>query len=404
MILLLFVGTIYAMSGSSVSDSLKGVSIYFPFDKYGLYKDYMDNAKELRELHNIMNNDSVMRSSDLIIILGSSSPDGDYSYNMRLANRRANTIRTYILREFPQVKSEDIQVYVNNDYWDGLIEAVMQDPNFPHKQEFIQMISNPDLSNNKKSDMMKTMKGGAIITYLRNKGILKALRRGDVSIKFISTELPESERKAYTKLHSLEPLIPSPMVESELRPLVLERPLPIAMKGPASFALRSNLLIDLFAGINIGAELPIGNHISVAADFSYIYTRLFNTYALQSLQFSLEGRYWFRQTSNELTGWNAGLYTTYCSRFDIQWSNGYQGDGYWSAGLSGGYAWRISDSFNIGVAVMGGVVYLPEFRHYTKPQDGHLMWKETRYNAVRFLPTMIRLDLVWLHRPNSGKR
>lgn len=161
-------------------------------------------------------------------------------------------------------------------------------------------------------------------------------------------------------------------------------------------ALRTNLLLDVVGGPNMGIEIPIGDHFSVAADFAYAYTHIKNLYALQTIQGSVEGRYWFDPNENLLTGWNIGVYGTYCSRFDIQWHNGIQGDGYSSVGLSGGYSWRLSDNFNLDLSIAGGAVWLPEFRRYDKPQDGHLMWTETRYNAFRILPTQIRANFVWL--------
>lgn len=160
-------------------------------------------------------------------------------------------------------------------------------------------------------------------------------------------------------------------------------------------ALRTNLLLDIVGGVNLGVEVPLGQRFSIAGDFVYAYTRINNRFTLQTIQFSLEGRYWFNNKGNLLTGWNAGVYGTYCSRFDIQWGGGYQGDGYWSTGLSGGYSWRLTNRLNLDVSLMAGVVYMPEVRHYDKPQDGHLIWKETRYDAVRFLPTQVRANLVW---------
>lgn len=134
----------------------------------------------------------------------------------------------------------------------------------------------------------------------------------------------------------------------------------------------------------------------MAANFAYAYTRIQNRYALQTIQGSIEGRYWFNNNGNPLTGWNLGAYAASCSRFDIQWNKGWQGDGYWSIGLSGGYSWRVTDNFNIDLSAMAGIFWLPEVRFYDGPQDDHLMWTKTIYNAVRVLPAEVRLNFVWL--------
>jgi hypothetical protein len=167
-------------------------------------------------------------------------------------------------------------------------------------------------------------------------------------------------------------------------------------------ALRTNLLLDIVGGANIGVEVPLGEHFSVAGDFAFAHTRIKNLYTLQTLQWTAEGRYWFNPKINTLTGWNIGVYGTYSSRFDIQWGRGYQGDGYFSAGVSGGYAWRLTDRLNLDVSALIGGVWMPELRHYDRPREGHLMWIETRYNATRFLPTMLRANLVWFVGPKKN--
>lgn len=169
-------------------------------------------------------------------------------------------------------------------------------------------------------------------------------------------------------------------------------------------ALKTNLLLDVVGGPNLGIEIALGDRFSVGADFAYAHTRINNRFSLQTIQGSLEGRYWFRRGKNYLTGWNLGVYSTYCSRFDIQWNGGYQGDGFWSAGLSGGYSLSLSDRFNLDFSVAGGFFYASEVRHYGRPKDGHLIWKETRYNVSRLLLTQVRVNLIWLLGKNKGRQ
>lgn len=163
-----------------------------------------------------------------------------------------------------------------------------------------------------------------------------------------------------------------------------------------SFALKSNLLFDLVGAPNLGVEVPIGRKFSVGADFAYAYWQLKNLYALQTIQGGVEAKYWFNQKRGTLTGWNAGVYGIYCSRYDMQWKDGYQGDGFYSAGASGGYAIPVSNRFNIEFALAAGYFYTPEVRHYHKPENDHLLWQETRYNVGRFTLTKLKVNIVWL--------
>ncbi len=180
----------------------------------------------------------------------------------------------------------------------------------------------------------------------------------------------------------------------------------VSEDSPAPFlaaALRTNLLADLVGGVNAGVELPAGNRFSVAADLAFAHTRIGN-FTLQAIQGNIEGRYWFKQGRNKLTGWNVGVYATYNTRFDIQLGGGYQGDGYFSAGLSGGYSLPLSNRLNLDLSVAAGYLYSPEIRKYGKPENGHLIWEETRYNVGRFALTQVRVNLVWLINKHSRNR
>lgn len=170
----------------------------------------------------------------------------------------------------------------------------------------------------------------------------------------------------------------------------------VKSEKPYNLALKANLLFLLAGGIDVGAEMYVGKNISAAINLAYAYTRINNNYTLQTKQVGIEARYWFNQKENRWTGWNAGIYGTYCDRFDVQWKDGYQGDGFWSAGISAGYAIPITPKFNIDLSIAGGYIYLPELRHYHEPVDGKLLWQETRYNVGTFALTRVNVSLIWL--------
>lgn len=168
-------------------------------------------------------------------------------------------------------------------------------------------------------------------------------------------------------------------------------------------AVKANMLFLLTGGIDAGVEMPVGENISVAANLAYAYTRINNRYTLQTKQIGVEARYWFERKENLCTGWNVGLYGTYCDRFDVQWKDGYQGDRLWSTGISAGYSIPVNHQFNIDFSLAGGYVYLPELRHYHKPVDGKLLWQETRYNVGTFALTRANISLVWLFSINKKR-
>ena len=373
----------------ATTDTTFQILLLFPFDSSNIDKDFMDNDKCLAALDSFMSDRAFVSRLDSVMVMAGSSPDGNPDYNRRLALRRAEAIKSYILENYPYINSEIITAKADPRYWDGLIGMVEADPNVPGRDALLDLLREPRISDYTKNNRMTTMQDGATFAYLRDNLILRHLRSGSAVIE-LYTPAPEPTPELV-----FEPE-PEPEPQPEPEPEIIVEILPAAPQYRSPVALRTNLLLDLVGGPNIGIEVPIGNRFSVAADFAYAYTRIDNRYALQTIQGTLEGRYWFNRKGNVLTGWNVGVYGTYCSRFDLQWDNGYQGNGYWSAGLSFGYSWRLSDNFNLDLSAMGGAVWISELRYYDKPQDGHLIWTETRYNATRFLPTLVRANFVWL--------
>lgn len=371
----------------------------------------MNNAENFEALRQALSE----FKPDSIIITGSASPEGPPAYNRALAQRRANSAADYIYKNYGVDPSVcHVRIYADEEYWTGLIELVESDPNVPSKEEFLKMMTDPQTSDNEKSRMLTRMKKGEIFNYLRRKGTLRPPRQSAIEIIFPSVKkvsMPESEPEPVIVAEpEQEPVIvpviipvpvfiPVPMFVTESRTII--EPCPPCDCDPHPFALRTNLLLDLVGGPNIGVEVPIGEHFSVAADFAYAYTRIRNLYVLQTIRGTLEGRYWFKQGKNLLTGWNLGVYGSYCSRFDIQWGYGYQGDGFLSCGLTGGYAVPIGKRLNLDFSVAGGFFHSPEIREYSRPQDGHLIWEKTRYNVNRIALTQVRINLVWLFNTKS---
>jgi hypothetical protein len=162
------------------------------------------------------------------------------------------------------------------------------------------------------------------------------------------------------------------------------------------WALRSNLLFDAAGAPNLETEFALDDHFSVLVGITYADWSVDGLYASQTLHGGVEGRYRFKP----LTGWYAGIYAMVGGRYDVRWKDGYQGDGFWSAGLSAGYSIPLSRRLNLEFSLAGGYFFTPEVRHYHRPENGHLLWQRTRYNVGRISLTRVAVDLVWLF----GKR
>ena len=126
---------------------------------------------------------------------------------------------------------------------------------------------------------------------------------------------------------------------------------------------------------------------------------------MKILSGGLETRYWLdnKKKRNILTGHFAGLYAG-GGKYDLQWKeNGYQGEFFIAAGISYGYAKRISRNlhleFNLGIGVLRTY-----YKHY-HANDNHqtLLWQNNgRYTW--FGPTKAKISLTWIlnHKVKGG--
>lgn len=375
------------------------IAIHYRWDKDHLDKLYLSNPENLHLL------DSVLKSKysmyiDTLTIVAYASPEGQVDYNKRLSERRAKTIKDYITTNYTVIAPERIITDARGENWSGLRNLAIHDTELPSRDEVLAIIDSPLSDQEKQSRLTKLNKG---VTYYRYilPNYYRYLRNGASVLITYSPDWPK------------QPIpLPEPETEPEPEPVIVPEIIPQpVVRYPVAF--KTNLLYDAVGAPNIGIEVPIGNHFSIVGDFTYAYWRSpKNLYALQTLEGGVEGRYWFgvnekkKQKNPEwakpLRGWNVGLYGMYCSRYDIQWINGYQGDGFWSAGLSAGYATPIARNLTLEFSLAAGYFYTPEYRHYHRPEydaNGkyHLMWQQTG-NFGTFTLTKIRVSLVWLLR------
>lgn len=375
------------------------IAIHYRWDKDNLDSLYLSNPENLRLLDSILNSEN-SKYIDTLTIVAYASPEGHPDYNKRLSERRAKTIKDYITANYKAIAPERILTQAWGENWEGLRNLVIRDREFPFRNEVLNIIDS-SLSSLQKQSQLTKLNGGVTYyryilpnyyRYLRNGASVLITYSPDLPMKLIPFVVPEPEPE----------LIPKP------EPIIIPAPEPI-VRYPV--ALKTNLLFDVVGALNIGIEVPVGSHFSVVGDFAYAYWRSSkNLYALQTLEGGVEGRYWFgvnnkRKEKNPewakpLRGWNVGIYGMYCSRYDVQWIDGYQGDGFWSAGLTAGYAIPVARNLTFEFSLAAGYFYTPQYRHYHQPEydaDGkyHLMWQETGKFGT-FTLTKARISLVWL--------
>lgn len=243
--------------------------------------------------------------------------------------------------------------------------------------------------------------GGIPYSYIHNR-MLRYLRNAAVCMIWIKPDsMPTNKVAKISRQRQLH-------VSAEGYKTGYEYRTPYPQKLPEAtfhrhplFALKTNMLFDAALIPNIEIEVPIGKRWSVNGEYMFPWWLLkSNRYCLEILSGGLEGRYWLgsaqsREQREILTGHFVGLYAG-GGEYDLQWKEGgYQGEFFIAAGLSYGWATRITRNlhleFNIGIGLLR-----TNYRHY-HAQDNYrtLMWQENG-NYTWFGPTKAKISLVWL--------
>ena len=370
---------------------LLGIEVHFRFDKYQFDINYMGNAQALERFAQAVDSIGLNRI-DSVVVVSQSSPEGAYEHNMKLSRNRAATMRRIVLQRHPELENL-LHAHPDGESWEGLRRYVANDEKM--KQQTIDRvlhILDSDVSVDTKKWRLQQL---PIYRYL------------------IQTYYPRLRNSVFCIVYFSEPLlVEEPVVEldfsqelPEMEPLP-SVPVPMAKKKTL-FALKTNLLYDALSALNLEVEVPIGKRWSLMVEDVFPWWNNGNKWAIQMWEMGVEGRYWFKRTDvrDVLTGWFGGLYGM-SAKYDFQWKRDicYQGE-YWSAGLSGGYAFPISKYFNLELSASLG--YLSSaYRHYVPAQDyGELIrdpYKQGRKGY--FGPTKLKVSLVLPVSLTLGKK
>jgi hypothetical protein len=173
------------------------------------------------------------------------------------------------------------------------------------------------------------------------------------------------------------------------------------------FSLRTNLLVP---ALNIGAELPLGDRWSLAADyyFPWCWPNKKNKDCFELLGWSVEGRYWFgrdRKPHDRLKGHSIGVYAA-GGYYDFEKDyRGMQGE-FISPGIDYAYSMAIGRKRNLHLQFTLAVGYIRSWgRTYNVyepygelfPDEGTLIWNY-------FGPTKAAVSLVLPFYKKEGRR
>ena len=375
-----FAQTVYVNSGQK---RIVDVEVHFRWDKHDLDMEYMGNDASMARFARIIEHIGP-EYIDSVVIVSQSSPEGPYKYNVRLSERRAATMRGYVLENFP-VLSGKLHVHPDGESWEQLRWYVECDTVLDEAaKKRILAVIDADVNIETKKWRM-----GRLPTYnylLRT--YYPRIRNSMFCILYFSKDaMPQFPSPQALELPDSLPCIP-----------VTPYPAPLYRKNSRMVAaLKTNLLYDVLTALNFEVEIPIGNRFSVAVEDVFPWWHHGNKWAFQVWQMGIEGRYWFNKCRQPdlLRGHFGGVYVM-SAKYDLQYRRdfNYQGE-YWSAGLTYGYSMPIGKYFNLEFSASFGYASIA-YRHYNPSQGwGELVRDPYKWGRKGYFgPTKLEVSLV----------
>lgn len=390
-------GNVFERTVSDAKDTsvTEKFAIYYRFDDISFDQEYLGNSETAERIKTYLINSPRI---DSITIYAWSSPEGAYRHNVWLAQERAKTAKRFLLQHSPdsmKLDSEKIHISPRAENWPGLITLVEESYKRHDREKVLAILKDDSIGDETRKWKLQQLDGGYTWNYLW-RHYMPSLRNATWVCVWaeVIDPMPEVTR------------MPAKAISSELPLPERTYDMPVEERVPL-MALRTNLLVP---GLNFGAELPLGNNWSVAADYYYpwFWPSKKNKNCFELLGWSVEGRYWFgkdRTLQERLRGHSVGLNVA-CGYYDFEKDyRGIQGE-FVSPGLDYTYSMAIGQKKRVNLEFTLAVGYIRSWgRTYNVYADyGQLFPEEGTVIWDYFGPTKAAVSLVVPLYRKEGRR
>lgn len=425
LVLISYCGGLSSQAASVVCDSVK---IYFRQGKTDLLPSFSGNKASLDRISDslsVSKADSVYRLQRILVV-GGASPEGSVNINRLLSEKRAGVLFAYLSRYGELPDSLKTTKFLGRD-WNGLVRLAENDPDLPYSEETLELLRTISrevhsgiLTGDAPLYMLQQLHGGLPWSHMYYR-LFPKLRASSVYLFYEKVLNPEVQPQCLPsqmpelvvstpKIDTILPLMPKPLLPA----LQIDTIPPIGCvksatqtrsSKPFYMALKTNMLYDLAAVPNLGAEFYLGHNFSAVANWMYAWwhtDRRHRYWRVYGGDIAL--RWWFGSAarSKPLTGHHIGVYAGLLT-YDFEWGGrGYMGGSpggtLWDRcnhmfGVEYGYslpiARRLNIDFSLGLGYLGG-----EYSEYT-PIDDCYVWQTTKRRRF-FGPTKAEISLMWL--------
>lgn len=408
--------TLLLGAGSAHAQDTLKVRIYFPVskgDKVDL--SYAGNGERMaffeEELNAALKEGAYING---VYIRGSASPEGPTDFNLRLARQRADVMSTFFI-DMLGIHPGLVLSKSEGEDWEGLVDYI-QELDVPWKQDALNIIErySAPKDNERRKALLRALDGGAAWRLLMNDAFPR-LRSAKCDAIVTITRPEETIIERTDTLYIEVPVVQETIVEVPVE-VSKKRKVFDTTGMQMIFAVRTNILAIPFT--NVGIEVPLGEHISLAADwYSPWIWRQDHQYGIDARGWCFEIqalggelRYWFtnrkKTPEQRLLGHSIGLYAA-AGHYDFERNySGHQGK-FANAGIDYMFACpifggRMHMEFELGL----GFIYSPAIPYDTFQPGGKAYKHSGETLQVQwFGPTRAQVSLVLpIYVKKGGKK
>ena len=366
----------------------------FRWDNSVLDQRYMKTGANLRALADSIASIDINRI-DSLNIFSYSSPEGRFTYNQKLSQRRAAAMKGYISEQYPELLGKT-RIVPDGESWHLFRERVLSDSTLTddQRQHLLSIIDSPTSPDQKKL-LLKSYDRPLWNRIVKDWFV--DMRRSFIRLSWtedIYEPLPSFE--TVSSVGSKVPQSTASFTDStSIYPTRYD-----VYEWKTILALKTNLLYDAVTALNFELEVPIGERWSLAVEDVFPWWAWGpndRKYCFQMWEIGFEPRWWFARTPerDRLSGHFLGVYGM-SSRYDFQWDTDlcWQGE-YWSAGLSYGFALPIGKVCNLELSASVGFLR-SDWRHYQPDSAYEHLYRDPSRTGVfsYFGPTKLKVSLV----------
>lgn len=258
------------------------VPLHFRIGSSLLESEYMGNAWMLNVLDSIFWDVPVSADMDYVVITAAASPEGNTAMNEKLAELRAQAIKSYIMWRHPDADRDRIVAFSAGENWAGLRWMIDNDHLTPGREEALDVLDS-QLSGDRTRYLLQHIAAGHTYKYI-TLNMFPYLRGGIACAIFFKRKTPaESIAKYVSRMDALRnnqfpvhpdaPLTPASGQEPDfdpVAPIMLDSvanvaPVEVAAPVEAVAPVEVAAQVEAAAQARI-ADMPAGEHALAASE------------------------------------------------------------------------------------------------------------------------------------------